>query len=58
MIDLENHKGHFCQYVSIFCQEGYCSSCQIYPKKTSPNMPVSRYDKALLPEHAGAISFK
>ncbi len=30
MISLEYHKGSFCVYSSVFCQEGYCSGCEIY----------------------------
>ena len=26
---MENHKGSFCPYTAIFCQEGYCSGCEI-----------------------------
>ena len=24
------HKGSFCIYKPMFCQEGYCSECEIY----------------------------
>ena len=28
---MENHKGKWCIYKpTVFCQEGYCSGCQIY----------------------------
>ena len=30
MINLEYHKGTFCSYSSMFCQEGYCIECHIY----------------------------
>ena len=33
MVNLECHKGSFCIYTSIFCQEGYCSGCEIYRKR-------------------------
>jgi|GEM_PF-4598688 len=30
-VELENHKGEWCVIKrGIFCQEGYCSECQIY----------------------------
>jgi len=29
-MNLEYHKGQFCAYKSVFCQEGYCSECAIY----------------------------
>ena len=29
-MNLEYHKGQFCPYKSVFCQEGYCSECTIY----------------------------
>ena len=25
-----NHKGSFCTLTGTFCQEGYCSECEIY----------------------------
>ena len=34
MVNLENHKGWFCAYTPQFCQEGYCSICEIYWKIT------------------------
>ena len=33
MVNLEYHKGSFCVYSSVFCQEGYCSGCEIYSKR-------------------------
>jgi predicted metallo-beta-lactamase superfamily hydrolase len=33
-VNLEYHKGSFCVYSSVFCQEGYCSECEIYRKKS------------------------
>ena len=35
MINLEYHKGSFCVYSSIFCQEGYCAKCEIYLRMQS-----------------------
>ncbi len=29
-MNLEYHKGQFCAYKPIFCQEGYCCECAIY----------------------------
>jgi hypothetical protein len=29
------HKGSFCRYTSKFCQEGYCTECEIHVKQTS-----------------------
>ena len=29
---IENHKGTWCPYKSLFCQEGYCSECEIYQR--------------------------
>jgi hypothetical protein len=31
----QNHKGSFCVYKSIFCQEGYCPACEIYLRQCS-----------------------
>jgi len=33
MVNQEYHKGSFCIYTSIFCQEGYCAECDIYRKR-------------------------
>ena len=33
MVNFENHKGSFCIYASLFCQEGYCSECSTYLKR-------------------------
>jgi hypothetical protein len=35
MTNLEYHKGSFCIYNSVFCQEGYCVECEIYLKNRS-----------------------
>jgi hypothetical protein len=39
---LEYHKGSFCVYTSVFCQEGYCQSCEIYPQKHSPHKSIAQ----------------
>jgi ferredoxin len=36
MTNLVFHKGTFCVYAPVFCQEGYCSGCEVYLKKSSP----------------------
>ena len=36
MVNTECHKGSFCVFTPKFCQEGYCSGCEIYLKKSSP----------------------
>jgi hypothetical protein len=33
MVNMEYHKGSFCEYASVFCQEGYCSGCAIYLRR-------------------------
>jgi hypothetical protein len=30
-----NHKGGWCPYKDIWCQEGYCQDCEIYKNKDS-----------------------
>ena len=46
--NLEYHKGSPCVYTPIFCQEGFCSTCEIYLKKPSPTKSIDRYiNKAL-----------
>jgi hypothetical protein len=36
------HKGSFCCYTSIFCQEGYCAECEIHVKQTSLKARLKR----------------
>ena len=36
MGNLTYRKGSFCIYSSTFCQEGYCSGCEIYLHAASP----------------------
>ena len=50
MVNLEYHKGSFCIYTSVFCQEGYCSACEIYRKRPAANKQIGR--------HAGTKSQK
>ena len=40
----EYHKGSFCVYMSIFCQEGYCSECEIYSRRQSLAKPTTKRD--------------
>ena len=42
MVNLENHKGSFCIYTSVFCQEGYCSGCEVYRKIPPTTKQVER----------------
>jgi hypothetical protein len=42
MVDMEYHKGSFCDYASVFCQEGYCSGCEIYLKMTQTVKQLDR----------------
>ena len=32
MLKVQYHKGSFCINGSYFCQEGYCSECEIYKR--------------------------
>ena len=41
MTNLEYHKGSFCPYKPLFCQEGYCSECMIYIKMPSLSKQVN-----------------
>ena len=43
MVNLEYHKGAFCVYTSVFCQEGYCSACEIYRKRPTATNQISRH---------------
>ena len=52
MGNLTYQKGSFCIYSSIFCQEGYCSGCEIHnreqmPIKTNGHRGRIRYSKKL-----------
>ena len=40
-LNLETHKGRFCVYTPQFCQEGYCSRCEIYLKMASSDRQVN-----------------
>jgi hypothetical protein len=45
MVNLEYHKGSFCIYSSVFCQEGYCSGCSIYLKLSAAAKFVNSRDQ-------------
>jgi hypothetical protein len=56
MVNLEYHKGAFCVHTPVFCQEGYCSGCEIYSKKSSlPNL-VDQRDGLMLQKAASRSS--
>jgi len=42
MVNLDYHKGSFCVFTHNFCQEGYCSGCEIYLNRSSPTKLVKR----------------
>ena len=50
MVNLEYHKGAFCVHTPLFCQEGYCSGCDIYLKKSSPAKLVDQGNGVMLQE--------
>ena len=50
MVNLEYHKGAFCVHTPLFCQEGYCSGCDIYLKKSSPAKLVDQGNSVMLQE--------
>jgi hypothetical protein len=56
MVILQSHKGSFCIYTSKFCQEGYCSGCEIYPKKLSPKKLVDSHIDVILQQLANGLS--
>jgi hypothetical protein len=37
MNNLQYHKGQHCVYSSRFCQEGYCSECEVCKNRTHNN---------------------
>jgi hypothetical protein len=60
LINLEQHKGSPCVYSSRFCQEGYCSGCDVYSaqslnieiKKNQPRISGEK-EKSLKLERTG-----
>lgn len=42
LINLENYKGQWCQFISKFCQEGFCADCQIYKDEVKHKCRVSQ----------------
>jgi hypothetical protein len=44
MVNQEYHKGSFCVYTSVFCQEGYCSECEVYRKRSAAVSSIDRND--------------
>jgi hypothetical protein len=44
MVNMEDHKGSFCIYTSVFCQEGYCSGCDIYRKRPAGTKQLGRHE--------------
>jgi hypothetical protein len=44
MVNVEYHKGSFCIYKAKFCQEGFCSGCEIYLKEPSVLMILKQFD--------------
>ena len=46
MTKVVSHKGSFCSYTSTFCQEGYCTECEIHLKKTASKARLKK-DKCL-----------
>jgi len=61
MVKVQYHKGSFCINRSIFCQEGYCSACEIYSRRTSAAKPVELHTPSTnagqLPESVGTKSY-
>jgi hypothetical protein len=45
MVKMEDHKGSFCIYTSVFCQEGYCSGCEIYRKRPLAIKQIDRRER-------------
>lgn len=38
---MEYHKGEFCRYKSIFCQEGYCSNCELALRRNEDGKTIN-----------------
>jgi hypothetical protein len=54
IVNEECHKGSFCAYVPIFCQEEYCPGCEIYLKQRSPAKLVDSIVRLTLQEVANS----
>ena len=50
MINQEYHKGSFCTYTSVFCQEGYCAACEIYRKRPVATKQMRRQNSTESPK--------
>ncbi len=56
MMNLQYHKGQRCVCSSVFCQEGYCSECEIHAKHLSnlevktPALAIYRKDEVYTEE--------
>jgi ferredoxin len=44
IVNLEYHKGSFCIYRPMFCQEGYCSTCEVYLSRQLFAKPTIKRD--------------
>ena len=58
MVSTECHKGSFCVFTPNFCQEGYCSGCEIYLKKSSPIRKEDRRLGETLQHHESITTHK
>jgi hypothetical protein len=47
MAAIQDRKGQPCVYSSIFCQEGYCSDCEICEKWTLRNISDAAREKVV-----------
>lgn len=36
--DMEWHKGNWCPHTPLFCQEGYCTECEIFKEYKEKNI--------------------
>lgn len=53
--NLEYHKGTFCIYTSIFCQEGYCSQCEIFLRRRVPANPTGQHNGTRVVKRSAGI---
>ncbi len=45
VMNLEYHKGSFCVYSPVFCQEGFCNGCELFKRHQDMGRQKIQEDK-------------
>jgi hypothetical protein len=58
MASYESLKGSFCSHAAAFCQEGYCSECEIYKQSSASSVrfPRNKNGEAIKPRELVSTS--